>query len=320
MGKPEGADATTKDASMILLYERCGPGTELCKSILRPLFRTIIIFFFLHSILTFFFLHCQRLYHEIIIGVNTHFRCYLHRLSRHLLCPQLRVVHLRPRRRDRERAPAPDTQDAIVTLQDVAVPRDLERRIFVGNEEARLQPTQILVCAPPLGQLHARPRELTGVLIELPLEPFEEGEGVGGGAREANDSALVVRLILLILLSILCVVIVAANRRRIPFPAHGLGINPSNLPRVGLYDDVPHRDHPVPHHAHAAVLSDADDRRTVPIGRPRGEGGVKGPYERGCRTGELSAHRSSSYFSKGIHIALSRGFNCNARRRGADQG
>src|SRR6185369_3700451 len=50
---------------------------------------------------------------------------------------------------------------------------------------------QIFVGAPVLGKLDGRTKQLPIILFELPLEPFEQGESVGGRAGEpADDLAL----------------------------------------------------------------------------------------------------------------------------------
>src|SRR5262249_7728916 len=49
----------------------------------------------------------------------------------------------------------------------------------------------IAVGAPVLGKLDRRPGQLTRILLELRFKALEQGECVGGGAREpANDVAL----------------------------------------------------------------------------------------------------------------------------------
>ena len=59
--------------------------------------------------------------------------------------------------------------------------------LLVGHQHHRLQPAQIAVGAPVLGELHAGAGELAGILLELGLEPLEQREGVGGGAGETGD-------------------------------------------------------------------------------------------------------------------------------------
>ena len=57
---------------------------------------------------------------------------------------------------------------------------------FVRDEHHRFEVAQISVGAPVLGELDGRPGQLVGMLLELGFEPFEQSEGVGGGASEAS--------------------------------------------------------------------------------------------------------------------------------------
>ena len=58
---------------------------------------------------------------------------------------------------------------------------------LVGDQHHRLEPAQIAVGAPVLGELDAGARQLVGILLELGFEPLQQGEGVGGGAGEAGN-------------------------------------------------------------------------------------------------------------------------------------
>src|SRR3546814_16344302 len=78
------------------------------------------------------------------------------------------------------------------SLEHVAVAGNDERHFLVGDDHHRLQVAKIFVGAPVLRQLDRGAEELPIMAFELGLEPFEQGEGVGGGAREAaNDAAFV---------------------------------------------------------------------------------------------------------------------------------
>ncbi len=69
------------------------------------------------------------------------------------------------------------------------VPVSTSGGVLVGDQHHRLEPAQIAVGAPVLGELDAGPRQLAGILLELALEPLEQREGVGGGAGKAGDDA-----------------------------------------------------------------------------------------------------------------------------------
>ena len=56
----------------------------------------------------------------------------------------------------------------------------------VGGDQHGFEAAQIAVGAPVLGQIHAGPGELAGILLELGLQPLDEGEGVGRGPGETG--------------------------------------------------------------------------------------------------------------------------------------
>ena len=72
-------------------------------------------------------------------------------------------------------------------LQHVAGAGEHQRHLLVGDDHHGFQPAQVAVGAPVLGELNRRARELAGILLELGLQPLEQGEGVGGGAGKAAD-------------------------------------------------------------------------------------------------------------------------------------
>src|SRR5262249_27171788 len=80
---------------------------------------------------------------------------------------------------------------------------------------------------PVLGELHAGPGELAGILLELSLEPLEQREGIGRGAREAGDDVALAQ------------------------PAH--------LARIALDPRLPEADLPVAPDHHLAALAAHQD-------------------------------------------------------------
>ena len=60
-------------------------------------------------------------------------------------------------------------------------------RPLVGHQHHRLEPAQVAVGAPILGEFDAGAGELARILLELGLQSLEQREGVGGGSREAAD-------------------------------------------------------------------------------------------------------------------------------------
>ena len=77
--------------------------------------------------------------------------------------------------------------DAVVGLEHVAGAGQHQRVRLVGDDHHRLEPAQIAVGAPVLGELDGGAHQLVGILLELGFEPLEQGEGIGGGAGEAGD-------------------------------------------------------------------------------------------------------------------------------------
>jgi hypothetical protein len=66
-------------------------------------------------------------------------------------------------------------------------------RLAVGHHQEGLQAAQHAVGPPLLGQLDRRPLEAAAVLLDLGLELGEQGQAVGGGAREAGQDLAVVQ-------------------------------------------------------------------------------------------------------------------------------
>ena len=89
-------------------------------------------------------------------------------------------------------ASAAACEQPVLGLEHVAVAGDDERGLPVRDGEHRLEPAQHAVGAPVLGELHRALEQLSLVLLELGLEPLEEGERVGRGAREAREHAVLV--------------------------------------------------------------------------------------------------------------------------------
>ena len=85
------------------------------------------------------------------------------------------------------RAARADGEDPLVGRDDVARPREEERLLPVGDDEERLEGPERLL-GPPVGrELDRGPLELAAELLELPLEPGEEGERVGRRPGEAGE-------------------------------------------------------------------------------------------------------------------------------------
>ena len=121
---------------------------------------------------------------------------------------------------------------AVLGLEHVAGAGEHQRDLAVGHRHHRLQPAQIAVGAPVLGELDAGAGQLAGVALQLGFQPLQQGEGVGGAAGEAGDDVAAAEL------------------------AHLLG--------VGLDHGLAEADLAVAGHGHLGALADGEDGRAVP--------------------------------------------------------
>mmetsp|Transcript_4371 Transcript_4371/g.12550 ORF Transcript_4371/g.12550 Transcript_4371/m.12550 type:complete len:296 (+) Transcript_4371:235-1122(+) len=185
---------------------------------------------------------------EILVGIHAHIRRNVHCFLGNFFGAQFFYAHQGPGSGERVRTPAPDRYDAVRHLQNVAVSRDLQALSLVGNNQRGLEPSQILVGPPPLGQLDAGPRQLAGIFVQLPLQPLQQGKGVRRRARKAHQRRLLLVVFLLV-----------GNRGSQP----SLGKDALDLDGVRLDDHVAHADHAVAHHADLAVFADAQNRCSV---------------------------------------------------------
>jgi len=102
----------------------------------------------------------------------------------------------------------------------------------VGDGHHRLEPAQIAVGAPILGELDAGAGELAWMRSSLPSSRSKRAKASAGGTGEAGDD--------------------------------GAGAEAAQLPGVGLDDGIAHRDLAVAGDDDLAALAQADDRRAVP--------------------------------------------------------
>mmetsp|Transcript_6671 Transcript_6671/g.11132 ORF Transcript_6671/g.11132 Transcript_6671/m.11132 type:complete len:258 (+) Transcript_6671:346-1119(+) len=207
-------------------------------------------------------------HHIIAIGVNAHVRRDGHCLPTYVLRTHTLNVDQSSGGSDGIIRSAPHAEDAIVALQYVAVAGNFQRNGLIGDQEGRLQPAQVLVGPPTLGQLDAAPRELAGMLVQLALQAFQEGEGIGRAAGEAHDGPA-----LLVLVSLLPGW--SVGRRR-------FGEDSPDLLGVGLDDDRAHGHLSISHHAHLAILAHTEDCGTVPFRRRGGGRGTVGASGGAC--------------------------------------
>src|SRR3546814_4066370 len=112
---------------------------------------------------------------ELVVGVDAYLGGDLHRLLRQHR-GILFIVGERARGRERIIAARADRRDAAQRFEHVAVTRDDERHLLVGDDHHRLQVAEIFVGAPILGKLDRGAQQLAIVALELRLEPLERSE------------------------------------------------------------------------------------------------------------------------------------------------
>ena len=73
-------------------------------------------------------------------------------------------------------------------LDHVAGAADEQAVLGVGHDHQRFQPPQRPVGPPVLGQLRRRPRHIARIVLQLGLEPLQQGEGVGARRRQSRTA------------------------------------------------------------------------------------------------------------------------------------
>ena len=129
----------------------------------------------------------QFLEHDVAVGVDADVGGDLHGPARDVLGREGLAGDEGARGGQREAAAGADADEAVFRLQHVAGAGEHQADLLVGDRHHGFEAAQIAIGAPVLGQLDAGARQLVRVLLELGLEPLEEGEGVGGGAGETGD-------------------------------------------------------------------------------------------------------------------------------------
>ena len=125
------------------------------------------------------------------VGVDADLGGDPHRLAGDVLGREPVDVDQSPGRGQRVGAARADADQAVLGLEHVAGAGQHQGRLGVGHGHHRLEPAQIAVGAPVLGELDAGARQLARMALELGLEPLEQREGIGGAAGEAGEDAAV---------------------------------------------------------------------------------------------------------------------------------
>ena len=80
-----------------------------------------------------------------------------------------------------------DRKDVVVRLDDLPLATHQEQVLAVGHHQKCVQPVQIAVRPPVLGQLYHRPREVGRKTLDLCLQPLEQSKGIGHRAGEPAE-------------------------------------------------------------------------------------------------------------------------------------
>src|SRR5215472_7509667 len=121
---------------------------------------------------------------EAAVGVDTDVGGDVEGALHDLARAQGRPVEQRPGGGERVLSARADRRDVVIGLDHVAVARDDEELLRIAHQQQRLEPAQVAVRAPVLGELDGGARQVA-VLLELALEALEERKGVRGSAGEA---------------------------------------------------------------------------------------------------------------------------------------
>ena len=127
----------------------------------------------------------------VLVGVDAKIARNLERLAHDRLGIHFGVREQRPRRRQGVVAARADRRNAALRLDHVAVAREHERRLGIGHDHHGLKMPQRAVRAPELGKLNRSAHQVAGVLLEHPLKPLKQREGIGRGAGKAHQNAVV---------------------------------------------------------------------------------------------------------------------------------
>ena len=81
---------------------------------------------------------------------------------------------------------------AAVGLYDVARAGEEQDLLAIGHQQQRLEPAQHAIGAPVLGQLDRGAAQAAVELLQLGFELVEQGQGVGRGAGESRQHAIII--------------------------------------------------------------------------------------------------------------------------------
>mmetsp|Transcript_61863 Transcript_61863/g.137859 ORF Transcript_61863/g.137859 Transcript_61863/m.137859 type:complete len:231 (+) Transcript_61863:394-1086(+) len=164
--------------------------------------------------------------HKIVVGINTHVGCDVHRLPADGLRVHPVDVDERASSRSCKLAAGTNPNDPILGLDDVAIAREGERDGGICNDHDGLEPPQVLVHSPRFRHLHAGPRCLR-MLLQLHLKSLEQCHRVGRRTGKARNHSF---------------------------------LEGTDLARVPFHHMAAERDLSVPDDEHLVVLAHREDR------------------------------------------------------------
>src|SRR5690554_2808776 len=128
---------------------------------------------------------------EVAVGVDADVAGDVERFLDDLACRQVGILDQRGGSRLRKRAAEADGDQLPLGFHHIAVARNHQNGVLIGDDQQRFQAAQHAVAAPVLGHFHGGAGEVAAVLLQLALEALEQRERIGGAAGEAGYHAVV---------------------------------------------------------------------------------------------------------------------------------
>ena len=122
---------------------------------------------------------------------------------------------------------------AILWFDDIAVSRDDQGDLVVGNSEQCFKALEHPVGPPVLDQLYRRPGEVATLFFKLSLKALEQGKGIGGSACKTRKDAAMVK--------------------------------PPDFTGIAFHDGIAESDLTIPADDHLRAPADTDYRRAVKV-------------------------------------------------------
>ena len=135
----------------------------------------------------------DRLDGDILVRVHTNLSGDVQALFYDVPSRQVCVLEQRFGGRRGVHAAAADAGHVVGRLDDVAAAADDQCAFLVRGDQQRFQPPKDAVRPPILGQLDGCPLQVAFVFLQPRLQTFQQGEGIGGCACEADQCVVFVQ-------------------------------------------------------------------------------------------------------------------------------